>query len=43
MIFEVLTVVKKSVLVFWVVMWCGLQVNTNFLEEHTTSILRVED
>jgi hypothetical protein len=39
---EVLTAVKMSMLVFWVVMPCGLEVDTNTSEEHTASIFRAD-
>jgi hypothetical protein len=40
--FEVLTVVKMSVLFVWVLTPCGLE-DTNVSEEHTSSIVRAED
>jgi hypothetical protein len=40
--FQVLTVVKMSMTVFWVVMLCGLVVGTNVSDEHTASIFKAE-
>jgi hypothetical protein len=40
--FEVLTAVKMSMLVFWVVMPCGLVGRYKLLEEHTASNFRAE-
>jgi hypothetical protein len=43
MILEVHTAVKILMWVFWVVMSCGLQVDTSVLDEHTACIFRAEN
>jgi hypothetical protein len=40
--FEVLMVMKLSVVVLWVVMPRGLQVGANVVDEHATSIFSLE-
>jgi hypothetical protein len=41
--FEILMAVKMSVLVFWVVMLCGLVGRYHHFEEHTVFFFRAEE